>query len=77
MDRTTAPDNSFKPTPRLNEALDLLGLSNLICSPLQPTSGTDVVPTSNSFRNEFLIRRSRLRGTSLGRKDLDGNSLAG
>jgi len=27
---------------------------------LQSTTGTDIVPTSNSFRNEFLIRRSQL-----------------
>ena len=32
---------------------------------MQPTSGTDIVPTSNSFRNELLIRRSRLSGRTL------------
>lgn len=38
---------------------------------MQPTSGTDVVPTFNSVRAELLIRRSRLSGKSLARREID------
>jgi hypothetical protein len=37
-----------------------LGASRL--RPLQPTSGTEVVPTSDSVRTELRVRRSRLSG---------------
>jgi hypothetical protein len=36
--------------------------------PLQPTSGTDVVPASNSVQTEFANFRSRLSGRALGRR---------
>ena len=33
--------------------------------PLQPTSGMMLCPRFNSFRNELLVRRSRLSGMTL------------
>jgi hypothetical protein len=39
--------------------------SQPLAKPLQPPSGTDVVPSYNSVRTELLIRRSRLNGMPL------------
>jgi hypothetical protein len=41
----------------------------------QPTTGTDIVPTSNSFRNEFLIRRSQLPAVANGEGGAEPQSV--